>query len=233
MRKAILLAGGLGVGAGLMLGAGAGLMYALDPDRGRRRRALLRDRATHAIGVARDTLDKKARDARNRARGLVAEAGAALTCEAVSDETLEERVRAQLGRAVSKPSDVEVLASEGKITLRGVVRAGEIERLLRRVSGVRGVREVESQLNVKGLHGGHDGAANGNNGAGHERAGMSAPARLLAAVAGSSLAIYGARRRGFVGSVAGIVGMRMLTRGLLNTGLQRGNGARGNGGSAE
>lgn len=62
MRKGIPLAG---CGVGL----GAGLMYVLDPDRGRRRRAQLRDRTTHAVGEALDTLGKSGRDIRNRARG--------------------------------------------------------------------------------------------------------------------------------------------------------------------
>jgi hypothetical protein len=222
MRKEVLVVGGVGIGAGL----GAGLMYVLDPDRGHRRRAMLRDRARHAAVATRDTLDKKARDVRNRARGLVAEAEAALRHEPVSDDVLEERVRSQVGRAVSRPGDVEVLAREGRVTLRGVARAGEAERLLRRVAGVRGVREVESQLNVRGQHGGREnGGANGEGEAGDARRSSSLPSRLLATAAGGSLALYAARRRGFVGSVAGIIGVRMLTRGLVSPAHHEGNGA--------
>lgn len=53
-------------------GLGAGMMYFLDPNRGRARRAQIRDRmirATHRIEDARDTV---VRDARNRMRGLAA-----------------------------------------------------------------------------------------------------------------------------------------------------------------
>ena len=215
MRKEILIAGGVGIGLGLM--------YVLDPVRGRRRRATLRDRTTHALRSTRVTLGKKAQDLGNRARGLAAEARTALHREAVSNEVLEQRVRAQLGRAVSKPSNVEVLAAEGCVTLRGVVRAGEVERLLRRVSRVRGVRSLESQLNVKGLHAaGHaNGSANGNGGTSHAPDRPSASARFLATVAGGGLAFYGARRRGVVGSLAGVVGMKMLRRALVP---HRGNG---------
>lgn len=54
------------------VGIGAGLMYFLDPKRGRQRRAQIREkmiRASHKIQDARDTV---VRDARNRLRGLAA-----------------------------------------------------------------------------------------------------------------------------------------------------------------
>jgi len=53
-------------------GLGAGLMYFLDPKRGRQRQARIRDRMTrlsHDIAEARDTVT---RDVRNRMRGLAA-----------------------------------------------------------------------------------------------------------------------------------------------------------------
>ena len=187
---------------------------------------MLRDRTTHALRSTRVTLGKKAQDLGNRARGLAAEAGAVLRREAITDDVLEQRVRSQVGRAVSKPGDVEVLAAEGCVTLRGVVRAREVERLLRRVSRVRGVRSVESQLNVKGLHATEhaNGGAGVKGGTNHTPERPSVPARFLATVAGGGLAFYGARRRGIVGSLAGVVGMRMLRRALANPVPHRGNG---------
>jgi hypothetical protein len=68
MKKGILLAG---CGVGL----GTGLMYVFDPVHGKRRRALLRDKVTHAAVTSRDVLGKKARHVGNHARGLLAEAG--------------------------------------------------------------------------------------------------------------------------------------------------------------
>src|SRR5919206_2586955 len=143
MRKEILLAG---CGVGL----GAGLMYVFDPVYGRRRRALIRDKAVHAAVASRVVLGRKARDVGNRVRGLVAEAGTHFGCEEVSDETLVARARSKLGRAVSKPEDIEVTASEGRVTLRGIVRSQEYDRLFRSVSKVRGVRGVENQLKLHG-----------------------------------------------------------------------------------
>jgi hypothetical protein len=55
-------------------GAGIALMYFLDPDRGRRRRALLRDQLNKWTRVGRDAAEGKAKDLRNRAEGAVIEA---------------------------------------------------------------------------------------------------------------------------------------------------------------
>ena len=56
------------VGAGL----GAGLMYLFDPELGRRRRTVARDRAVRLAHKTRDAAEEVARDARNKARGLAA-----------------------------------------------------------------------------------------------------------------------------------------------------------------
>jgi len=60
---------GIGIGAGL----GAGLMYLLDPDRGRRRRALVRDKAVHLARVTERTLEVRSREMKNRAQGFAAQ----------------------------------------------------------------------------------------------------------------------------------------------------------------
>ena len=75
---------GLAILGGLALGAG--LMYYLDPDRGRRRMALVRDKATHLTHVTRDAVGAKGRDLRNRAVGVVAETKSALQ----SDESRQQ-----------------------------------------------------------------------------------------------------------------------------------------------
>jgi hypothetical protein len=51
-------------------GLGAGLMYVLDPQTGRRRRALARDQAVHLAHEARDAAAVVGRDLRHRAQGL-------------------------------------------------------------------------------------------------------------------------------------------------------------------
>src|SRR5688500_2164523 len=52
------------------LGLGAALMYFLDPERGTRRRHLVRDQVVHAGRVAGDALDTTGRDLRDRAQGI-------------------------------------------------------------------------------------------------------------------------------------------------------------------
>ena len=66
MNKILALLGGVG--------AGALAMYYMDPERGRRRRALIRDQA---IGLSNDVqqgVTGKARDLSNRAKGMMHEA---------------------------------------------------------------------------------------------------------------------------------------------------------------
>jgi gas vesicle protein len=57
----------------LGLGTGAALMYFLDPDRGRRRRALVRDQAVSFTNDAREAINATTEDLSNRAYGLYAE----------------------------------------------------------------------------------------------------------------------------------------------------------------
>lgn len=61
------------------IGTGAALMYFLDPDRGARRRSLMRDQAVGLKNDARETISKTAQDLSNRAYGVVAETTKAVT----------------------------------------------------------------------------------------------------------------------------------------------------------
>ena len=63
-------------GVALIAGAslGAALMYALDPERGRRRRALARDQIGRAARRSGRRVGALSRDLRNRSQGLVARA---------------------------------------------------------------------------------------------------------------------------------------------------------------
>lgn len=55
------------------LGIGALAMYFFDPENGRRRRALARDKAVHYNKEAREYADATYKDLRNRAQGVAAE----------------------------------------------------------------------------------------------------------------------------------------------------------------
>ncbi len=63
------------------VGIGAALMYVFDPEHGRRRRAIARDKALGAANDSIDAVEDKSRDLSNRARGAVAEARGVLAPE--------------------------------------------------------------------------------------------------------------------------------------------------------
>jgi hypothetical protein len=134
----------------LFLGAalGAGLVYLLDADRGRRRRALLRDKLVRAANVTYDAVDTTTRDMANRSRGIVAVTRSRFRNEPVSDAVLTERVRSKLGRWTSHPGAIELEARDGHVTLRGPVLTHEVPALLAAVGAVRGVESVADQLEL-------------------------------------------------------------------------------------
>jgi osmotically-inducible protein OsmY len=141
----------LGGGAGL----GAGLMYLLDPQGGNQRRTLVRDKATQAYtassGAVRTSatgLGNRGRSLAERGRGLATGAGAFLSKDGVKDRVLAERLRSKLGRWVSHPDAVQVDVNEGNVTLRGHILATNSADLLLKVSQMKGVRSVESELEI-------------------------------------------------------------------------------------
>jgi hypothetical protein len=133
--------------AGVTLGAGA--VYFLDPEMGRRRRALFRDRLQRLARRARQDLDIAARDLSNRARGAIAKLEAYIAHDGnAPDGLLVARVRSRLGRVVSHPRSIAVEAHDGRIVLSGPVLSDEEGDLLASVWRVPGVKDVESHLDV-------------------------------------------------------------------------------------
>src|SRR5918992_2912051 len=150
-----------GLGVVGAFGLGVALMYFLDPGRGARRRALVRDKIVHALRKTEDAAETTGRDLRNRAKGLAAEIRNRFEPEDVDDDVLVARVRAELGRAVSHPGSIAVTARDGRVTLSGPILAREADELLSDVRSVRGVRDVVDRLerheradDVPGLQGG-------------------------------------------------------------------------------
>jgi C4-dicarboxylate-specific signal transduction histidine kinase len=70
--------------------AGLGLAFVFDPDRGARRRALLRDKATHTGRRLAQGVEAKTRDLRNRAQGAAAEVRSRLQTGEAEDEAVHE-----------------------------------------------------------------------------------------------------------------------------------------------
>src|SRR5207245_1201359 len=99
---------------------GAGLMYFLDPARGRKRRARMIEAANHAQRIERELVGKAVRDAQHRARGVTERIKHPLASE-VSDGVLRGRARAALGRVVSHPGAIEIEVLERRAVMRGPV----------------------------------------------------------------------------------------------------------------
>ena len=133
-----------------MLGAGVGaaVMFLLDPARGARRRALLRDKLTRAAHKSRDAYGVTRRDVANRIHGTVAQVQSRLHEDAADGVTIERRVRAALGRVSSHPRAIHVSASDGFVTLSGDALGSEHRAIESAVRGVRGVKDVTDGLTV-------------------------------------------------------------------------------------
>lgn len=159
LNTGLVLLGGIGLGAALM--------YILDPDRGRRRRALVKDKLASAATRTPDALGATSRDLTNRARGLAASVKSVFTSsDDAPDEVIVQRVRSQIGRVVSHPSSIEVTADGGRVTLSGSVLASETDELLSIVGKVRGVKDVNNQLEVHGQASNVPGLQDGQGGQG-------------------------------------------------------------------
>jgi uncharacterized membrane protein len=180
------------------LAVGLGIMYLFDPDRGRTRRAFLRDKAVRAGNAIQGFLGKSARDLSHRAEGSVARATSRLRADDADDATLAERVRAKLGRYVSHPRAVEVDAQDGCVTLRGPILMHEVEELIDAVSSVRGVREVLNRLEPhagsEGVPALHGSGTSHSGGTAHSPGSWTPGMQLLAGVLGAAVVTVGARR---------------------------------------
>lgn len=133
----------------LLAGAavGAGTMFLLDPGRGARRRALIRDKTVRARHKTTDALDALGRDVANRTRGVMSEAMGAMRTQPAGSAKLIERVRAALGRVVSHPRAIDVTATDdGSVCLSGPILSDEAEDAIAAAGLVRGVRIVQDQL---------------------------------------------------------------------------------------
>jgi hypothetical protein len=128
------------------LGFGAALAFVFDPDRGARRRALVRDQFVRASRKTRDGLDATMRDVGNRSRGVAASVRGRLRHGDIDDRRLVARVRSVLGRHASHPRAIEVDAIGGEVRLHGPVLAGDVADIVGAVEAVPGVRSVRNLL---------------------------------------------------------------------------------------
>ncbi|HYY54183.1 MAG TPA: BON domain-containing protein [Candidatus Dormibacteraeota bacterium] len=141
----------------LILGAmaGAAIMYLLDVEQGRRRRALVRDRA---IGLANDLSRMATRTTRlagSTAQGMTQRvAGVASSSPAfINDATLVARIESEAFRGMDEDPKAYVNLNSvgGVVFVRGEVPTPDmINEIERRVRRTRGVKDVENLMHLPG-----------------------------------------------------------------------------------
>lgn len=132
--------------AGAILGATAA--YVLDPEKGRSRRAVLKDKAKSLTHKSYDYSEKLLKRFSNQAMGVKAKATRMFRHIDTDDERLVRRVRSAIGHYVSHSQLIEVLAENGEVTLKGPVLESEIDNLVSQIETVPGVKLVIDHLDV-------------------------------------------------------------------------------------
>ena len=203
---------------------GAVAMFVLDPDKGRRRRALFRDKARRSLSNTTRILQVSARDLGHRARGLRATARHLLVRNRATDDlVLIERVRAKMGRIVSHPHAIQIGARDGRVTLSGPILPGEATPLLEAVRSVWGVSSIEDHLivfdrpeSIPSLQGGVR-----RNAGEIARREWRPTWRIAAMLGGGVLAVFALQSRGAARIALAMASAGLATRGAANVPLSR------------
>jgi hypothetical protein len=205
---------------GIAMGAVA--MYLADPVQGKRRRAKTQAKFLSLAHHGTEALYLAARDAGNRLSGLQARVNHFLRqdqAKPIDDHVLEARVRSKLGRNVSHPHAIQVIAQQGRITLNGLILAEEKEPLLALVRDIPGVIDLRERLeahqqpdHVPGLQG--EGPRAVRRAARRQNW---TPSRTLATVGCGLLGYYGMQRRSPFGLLLALGGMGLIARSLRHS----------------
>jgi hypothetical protein len=204
----------------LAAGLGALAMYLMDPQQGRRRVALARDKVVRLRRTTSDTAEVGLRDLTNRSTGLIARLRGALHVAPPDDAVLVERIRSKLGRWVSHPHAIQVRAASGCVTVDGQILEADEQRLVRGLRSLGGVRKVENRLEVHQTAGNIPTLQGGSSRPGPRPEFMQenwAPGpRLLTGAGGVALAWYGLGRRDPVGMLLGAAGVGLAACAVTN-----------------
>lgn len=219
MHNTLSLVGGAGLGAGLM--------YFLDPDRGRRRRALMRDKSIRWSRKTREFAGSTPRDMRNRAQGMGAAVKSWVQPEPpVPDHVLAERIRSKLGMFSRHPSAIDVHVTDGTATISGPVLQDEIDGICGAIAKIPGVKQIFNRLephaspaDVPALQGPMEGKP------GPRYALMqshwSPTARMAAAIMGTAALLYGLNQRTVSAATLAASGFGLLIRSATNEEFSR------------
>ncbi len=203
------------------LSAGAGFMYLFDPERGLRRRALIRDQLRHAYRLQQRAARKGLRDLRQRGEGVLYRLRTRASAHDAPDEILVERVRSAIGRYATHPGSLDVRVRNHRCELSGPVLAKEADQLLSCVRSVPGIHGVEDKLERH---------ATGEAIPGLQGRGVTVPrrrallftnhwmpaVRLVAGSAGIASALLGLKKGGLVGTAVAGLGGALVARAVAN-----------------
>jgi uncharacterized membrane protein len=205
-----------------MAGLGAGLMYLLDPDRGRRRRATIRDKSSSLFHQTGWAAGKTWRDVSHRAQGAAA-MGRKLVSrrhQETEDQVVEARVRTRLGRVCSHPGAINVTVTGGSVRLDGAILESEHAGVASAVRSVAGVRKVEDHLH---RHHSAEGIPSLQGGTQRDNAtdAWTPALRAIAGGAGVGLLAWGLKSRNVPALAAGVAGAAVLARAISNRDIRR------------
>ncbi len=204
--------------AGGAAAVGMALAYFFDPGRGSERRTAL---ATKAKRLSTELGGATLKSARDSWRHLAATARQTWfhlgRAEWPEDRVLVERIRARMGRIVSRPHKIHVVSDDGVVTLWGPVSEVESRKLAHFAQTMPGVREVVNHLEIEE-------AANEPGPAQpspfqHAREATlltwSPPQRLAAGIAGTAAAVYGLKRKDALGISISLLGAGLAATSTL------------------
>ncbi len=201
-----------------LAGIGAAAMYFLDPDRGNRRRAFIRDKTVRIAKKSGSFFSKTSRDLSNRTAGAFAETKARWSTDNSDDDVLAERIRSKMGRVVSHPGSVDISVRGGRVTATGDVLQSEFGDLMSCLYSVRGVRDVENK--VKTHSSALEFTSEEERGASRRRERNGFPGvRVALGATGGALALYGMKKHSKAGRILRAVGIGLLSSELSNAGF--------------
>jgi hypothetical protein len=133
-----------------LLAVGAAIEYFFDPQNGRRRRAVARDRWGAAMRRTGQEATRKTRYYAGKREGIKHAFTSSERDEFPNDVTLQHKIESEVLRNFPK-GGVNVNVEEGIAVLRGTLdRPEQINELIEAVRGVDGVVDVRSLLHLPG-----------------------------------------------------------------------------------
>jgi hypothetical protein len=144
MNKGLTILGAMGIGAGLM--------YVFDPDKGKKRRALMRDRLEDTARKTRRQIDRKSHEVGDLVSSIGASIKAPFTNGPLSDNDLLARVKEKVIEILPDTQDIKVRARNGIVTLGGWLPQRELDHLVKSVSSIPGVSSITNKLRLNDSH---------------------------------------------------------------------------------